>query len=572
MTPIQKITISDIVNKIIDNTLLLPDIQQEYVWKKQAIELLFDSIFRGYPINTMMFWKIDKISRQPLDFYAFLPPQYKYGQSKNILLNKNAASDDPVQVVIDGQQRLTSIYIGLYGSYQTEKDKPMYLYLRLDAPSTDAEKMYDFRFLSDDGLKKCQSQGGIWFSMDNLTIPDYDVFKLLSANPSLVNNKFAMDTMKTLSQLLDGTDDYIHYYDINGYGSIEDVLEIFTRTNSSGTPLSKGDLLLSVLTTQWHNISTDENARNYVKGIIDEVKGIGYEIDRDWVIKCCLVLFSNNIKMQISNFSSTLVNGQTLSSTIYANKDSFRDSIIASFEIIKRLGLLEKGLTTKMAVIPIVQYVYEQKLWNTINKAHNGHIGHTSDKDIQKWLFRAIVQNLFEAGTDDILTKVKGIVSSKGTKTYFPYSELEATYTQLTITPVRIQELLSTQKVSTFPILNIIFKDRLQPGIRYEVDHTYPEAIFKKLGRNIKWSSIDDEALAWDGETYNSVLNLQLLTESENRSKNKMDLASWVAAAPNKSQLMSDHCIPNVSLDIADFKTYIDARSKLLETLLTNNL
>lgn len=569
MTQVLKLSIRDAVNKITNSSLLLPAIQREYVWKKQAIELMFDSMLREYPINTLMFWRIDHIRQQQIDFYRFLNPKYTYGVTSNDEFDKSAADDSEKLIVIDGQQRLTSIYIGLYGTYQTGKVKPMSLYLRLDKPANDVEKKYDFRFMTDSQFKKHEKQGEIWFKLNDLTKHDYSNISIFTRYSSLTNNNFAGDAMTKLHLML-GNDDYLHYYDINGYSSIDDVLEIFTRTNNSGTPLSKGDLLLSVLTTQWRN--KGDNARDYVKGIIDDVKSIGYKIDRDWVIKCCLVVFSNNIKMRVSNFSSTQINGQSLSEIIHSNKDDFKKSIIASFEQIKRFGLLEKGLTTKLAVIPIVQYIYEQKLWNIVNKAISGHLGHSSDREIQKWLFRAIVQNLFEAGTDDILTKVKDIVKNKGSKTNFPYQEIENVYSILKITPQIINELLDTQKISAFPILNIIFKDHIQFGVMYDMDHTHPEVTFKNL-TNVQFTTPGDRDLANDGETYNSVRNLQLLDQSENRSKNKMTLDNWVKNAPNKALLMNKHCIPNnVSLLIEDFKTYINARSGLLANLLSQNL
>ena len=571
MVPVLRIKIKDAINMIVNNSLLLPAIQREYVWKKQAIELMFDSILRDYPINTLMFWRINNICQQQLDFYSFLKPNYIYGITSNDEYPKTASDNGQKLIVIDGQQRLTSIYIGLYGTYQTEKGMPMSLYLRLDAPANDLEKHYDFRFLSDSQSKKLQAQGHVLFKMNDLTKPNYNIF---SKYMNLSENEFAVRTMTKLNTLLT-TDEYLHYYDIDGYNSIDDVLEIFTRTNNSGTRLSKGDLLLSVLTTQWKSINPDENAREYVRGIIDSVKGIGYKIDRDWVIKCCLVMFCDNIKMQVSNFSSTQVNGQSLPNVIYKNKEEFRDSVLAAFKLICRFGLIEKGLSTKLAVIPIVQYIYEQKLWRIINKPHAGHTSHPSDTNIQKWLFRAIVLNLFEAGTDEILTKVKSIVNNMGTKDYFPYNEIENLYSQLRITPAVIEQLLSTQKISAFPILNIIFKDQIQSGKRYDMDHTHPEVLFRNIG-NIRFTTPADQILASDGVTYNSVRNLQLLDERENKSKNKMDLSKWVSAAPNtekRKKIMEDHCIPqNVSLDIKDYKSYIDERSKLLETLLKKNL
>ena len=61
MVPVLRIKIKDAINMIVNNSLLLPAIQREYVWKKQAIELMFDSILRDYPINTLMFWRINSI-------------------------------------------------------------------------------------------------------------------------------------------------------------------------------------------------------------------------------------------------------------------------------------------------------------------------------------------------------------------------------------------------------------------------------------------------------------------------------------------------------------------------------
>ena len=151
MTQVKKISIRDAMDYIVHAKLLLPAIQREFVWKRQAIEIMFDSILRGYPINSFMFWRINNVYYQNLDFYRFLDPKYVYGVSKNPDYTKvtpsNNESLNEQLIVIDGQQRLTGIFIGLYGSYSTEKGKPMYLCLRLDDRATSDGKEYDFLFL-----------------------------------------------------------------------------------------------------------------------------------------------------------------------------------------------------------------------------------------------------------------------------------------------------------------------------------------------------------------------------------------------------------------------------------------
>ena len=568
-TSVKKMSILEAVQKIVHHKLLLPAIQRDYVWKRQAIEMMFDSIMRGYPINTLMFWRIDNIGAQPLDFYSFLPRNYVYGITRNQEFDKTAAGQEEKLIVIDGQQRLTSIYIGLYGTYTTGKAKFMSLYLRLDKEASDDEKMYDFRFLTDTQVNRLRSEGGTWFKMYDLTQGDND---LLSALNVLSGNNFAKETVKTLLTLL-SSDDYLHYYDVFGYKSIDDVLEIFTRTNNSGTPLSKGDLLLSIMTTRW---STQGNAREYVKEVIDNVKTIGFVIDRDWVIKCCLVLFGSSVKMTVANFSSSQDDKIPITQKIFNEKDNIKEAISATFELISSFGLIEKGLSTKLAVIPIVQFIYKWKLWNTVNKAIKGQSFNTTGTrdyrhDIRKWLFRAIVSNLFEARTDDILTKVKKIIEDNSSRNYFPYKEIEQQFS--TLQQLDMDSLLDTQKVSAFPILNIIFCEKgLKKDKPYDMDHTHPAVLFNNLA-NIQFSTPADRDMAADGKTYNSVRNLQLLESGDNKSKNKMTLMKWIDEAGDPQALGNKHCIPlNVSLDIADFKSYIEERSKLLRSQLQKYL
>lgn len=563
---IQSISIQDAMSKIANNEILLPAIQREFVWKRDAIELMFDSILRDYPINTMMFWRINNIKHQPLDFYSFLTPNFKSATTKNQTFNKLAAGTGEKLIVIDGQQRLTSLYIGLYGSFATQKGNPQSLYIRIDAKSTNSDRYYDIKFLTGNKVKSLVSAGQTWFKMPELQ----STTNIFLKYPSLVQNVFAMDLLRKLDSLL-SCQDYLNYYDITGYNSIDDALEVFTRTNNTGTRLSKGDLLLSVLTTRWANKKND-NARDYVSGIIRDVEAIGYKIDRDWVIKCALVVFGNNIQTTVANFSSSNV-----ANALYTNRKNFKKSILEAFTLARNgFEILEKGLTTKLAVIPIVYFIYKNRIWHNVNKAKLGQSFATKKSsdyrnDIRKWLWRAIVQNLFEASTDEILKKVKSIIDKSGKKNYFPYSEIEIEYPQMA--NIDYKALLDTPKAYAFPILNIIYSGTkyLQQNLVYDVDHMHPECQFKTGLNSIQFTTKNDELLAKDGGTYNCVRNLQLLERSSNRSKNKMPLKKWIAAANNPGQLRTMHFIPN-TFSIEDFKTFIDERSKLLENRLKSIL
>ena len=128
-------SINVLLNKIGKGELILPSLQREFVWKQKDICKLFDSLMQGYPINTMMFWETQDINNKAVSFYRFLNANYTEG-NPNPALDKNLyLSSDKFKVVIDGQQRLTSLLIGLKGSYKTPKAKnKSYLYLCLETP------------------------------------------------------------------------------------------------------------------------------------------------------------------------------------------------------------------------------------------------------------------------------------------------------------------------------------------------------------------------------------------------------------------------------------------------------
>ena len=157
--PISKTSIANLLQKV-NHTLILPALQRDFVWKPKDICKLFDSLMRGYPINTMMFWQTNQLPNQPISFYQFLHPNYVEGNN-NVNFNTKAVHPSTLyHVVIDGQQRITSLWIGLTGSYKTQRARTASeLYLRLDKAHTNPDLEYDFQFLTPSKLKSNQKIG-----------------------------------------------------------------------------------------------------------------------------------------------------------------------------------------------------------------------------------------------------------------------------------------------------------------------------------------------------------------------------------------------------------------------------
>ncbi|WRE21533.1 DUF262 domain-containing protein [Helicobacter pylori] len=120
------------IKEVVDGlnvSYFLPDIQCEYVWLQNAdekkIEQLFDSILRGYPIGSFLFWKLQRKDiatsneqdNNKLNFqlYQFIT-NYDERKPHNEKIHVEKINVDDLSIVLDGQQRLTSLYIGLKGN------------------------------------------------------------------------------------------------------------------------------------------------------------------------------------------------------------------------------------------------------------------------------------------------------------------------------------------------------------------------------------------------------------------------------------------------------------------------
>ena len=78
------ISVKEAIDKIHNRDFLLPAIQRKFIWSSSQVELLFDSIMRGYPINSFMFWEIrDKNMKSEYRFYEFLKEYREFYNENN---------------------------------------------------------------------------------------------------------------------------------------------------------------------------------------------------------------------------------------------------------------------------------------------------------------------------------------------------------------------------------------------------------------------------------------------------------------------------------------------------------
>jgi len=565
------ITIKNAIDEIVRRAYLLPAIQRKFVWGADKIEILFDSIMRGYPINSFMFWEIkDDHIKNNFKFYQFLTEYRSFFKEDNPDIDTKGYND--FVAVIDGQQRLTSIYLGLKGSYAykmprkwwVDKEDSLptrYLYLDINKPLPDENERqmhYDFLFLTDDEFKKdTQNPNRNWFKVnDILKFEDSNKLDDFIDEQIWRNNKFSKETIRKLRKVI-FEDKLINYY-LEKTQEIDIVLDIFIRTNSGGEPLNFSDLLMSITTANW-----TLDARKEIPDVVNKVFAIGspnFLINKDFVLKTCLVLFSDNIKFQVKNFNQAQV------VEFEKNWERVKKSIIESFNLLASWGFNNSSVRAKNAVIPIIYYIYHKQIENDIN---NKAKYHEVKQEMRKWLCLSLLKGVFGGQSDAILTNIRKVLVANNHLPVFPLKQIKDEFKtnpskNLSFDDDFVEGLLTIQKddANCYPVLSLLYYHLNFEIQSFHKDHLHPADYFRKC--KLSDFATDDEYKFYkDSLNWNSIVNLQLLNSSLNLSKLATPLVDWVndKHIDKENQLISN----DISLDIKDFILFIEKRRELLK-------
>jgi hypothetical protein len=307
-------SIINLLNQIKNNEIVLPAIQRDFVWPEDKVLRLLDSIMRGYPIGIALLWETY------LDLqYREFEKSFRPGQIHSFAENKRKKK---LKLVLDGQQRLQSLYIALYGSYN---GKSLYFDALSGRDSDDvAEEKFDFEFMDTEAYEQWQKSlhapAPATPPSGSNGQPQYFV-KVSDLFASGVRERTAMS--KKIKQMFTLSEDDQERLEINlakfdevltknpnilkvsvidedlpgdnpDRKSEADVLEIFVRVNREGTPLSRSDLIFSMLKLNWK-----ESAESLPQFVQEVNKGNSFEIDTDFVIRCLFAVSDLGTKFDL---------------------------------------------------------------------------------------------------------------------------------------------------------------------------------------------------------------------------------------------------------------------------------
>ncbi|RKU99517.1 DUF262 domain-containing protein [Helicobacter pylori] len=401
-------SIKDVVDEL-NVRYFLPDIQREYVWLKKAdekkIEQLFDSILRGYPIGSFLFWKLqkediaksDEQDSDKLNFqlYKFIE-NYDERKPHNEKIRIEQIKRDDLSIVLDGQQRLTSLYIGLKGTRTLKKiwarndnpnayeEKRLYLNLKHQPNMDNPEDNYQFEFHAQ---KPENDKKHFWFKVG-------DILEL----KSVVNYTREHELGDKESELLETLNKAFHDKPLISFfeeteKNLNKVLNIFIRVNSGGVKLSYSDLLMSILTA-----SFSSDIREKMNELVDALKDKGFpNVGQDQVLKTCLLLIGKDTTFELKNFNKKNIK------EIEDNWEKITESIYNAAKLLKTFGYA--GYLGSAYILSSLAYFYflkqrmdkndeEQALKFVRNAQIMGYFGGPTDTKLS-----AIAHSMKEART-----------------------------------------------------------------------------------------------------------------------------------------------------------------------------
>ena len=527
MGKFQDTTVKKIIGQLNDS-FFLPDIQREYVWlnkeQDRKIELLFDSILRDYPIGTFLFWSLKKsdfetakdaasaAGKLNFQLYKFIE-RYDIRKSHNEKVNIEQVKSENITIVLDGQQRLTSLYIGLMGSRTLKKprywwdnpdafeEKKLYLNLRHTPQPDNPDDNYQFEFKAPSSLPT-PDEKNYWFRVGEIleldSVLGYSRQHGLSDEESIMLEKLHNNLCSK---------DIISFYN-EDEKNLDKVLKIFIRVNSGGTQLSYSDLLMSILTA---NFSSD--IRTLMIELVDNLQNSGFGVmGRDQILKTCLLLTGCNHVFKLENFSKTNI------SKIETDWSRITECILDAALIAEDCGYAN-NLSSGYILTTIALYLY-------IKNLRAGKVSVDDRREIWKFIRNAQITAYFSATLDSKLgiaaNTMRGNKDLPQVKDFEEFNVRMDKDRNISVHKENVLDMLNLQygSYAVLPVLQVLYPTLDYKNRSFHIDHIYPKSKF-----TVKNTKLPAEYLS----KKNNLFNLQLLEGGENIEKRAKDPEVWLS-------------------------------------------
>ncbi len=572
-------TIKATLDEIQRNDLVLPAIQREFVWRPDQICRLFDSIMQGYPFGAFLYWSVRPKNSGKFRFFDFVLDYHQ--RNKPHCPPLPPLPNRQLTAVLDGQQRLTALNIGLRGSMAWKRPRlwwnspgafpKRHLYLDLlREPNEDDEGLkYRFEFRTREEAE-ANHAGECWF-------PVREVLGMKGGPPMVrwLNERLpqehvdrAYETLYTLHQIVHSKEIVSSYEEKSQ--ELDKVLQIFIRTNDGGTPLSYSDMLLSIAVSQWQ----EKDAREEIHTLVDELNriGTGFTLSKDWVLKAGLMLSDiGSVGFKVDNFNRENM-------TVLEEKwDGVKRSLMLTVQLVSSFGFSGQNLSSNNAILPIAYYLHKKGYEETYLDRNEFR----QDREvIRGWLIRSLLKSgVWGSGLDTLLTAIRRVIrESDGDG--FPVSQIRDEMTRrgksLVFEEEELEDLVDMEFNNrlTFALLSLLFPF-VDLRNYFHVDHVFPRSRFTEP--RLRDAGVPDDKIDSFMSNSNRLANLQLLQGAQNHEKSAQMPSDWLdqtcpGGSAGRREYENHHLLGDVPKGMTGFGTFYDARRTRLKEEITHLL
>jgi hypothetical protein len=535
--------------------LLLPHIQRPFVWEEDQMRRLLDSLLQGYPIQTFLFWK----TQQGIRARRFMQTIDRDAELHELYDRTRSQEGVEKLFVLDGQQRLQTLYALFRGALAGRDAKPLAAWLDLasgEDERTDGFR-YDVRFALD-------APGPSFYRLADLASVDQArhppslvrqvvrprCVELLKEMDEDARDRFDERVLDTVSRLRSLLFEDRYFWgetldDSAGQFPYHRVLDIFVRVNSGGTRLSAADLMFAAMKEGWDAV---EEKIEDVVDLLNHTDRLAF--DKTFVLKCLAVTFGQGAELTPSLFGSS--KGQTLLQDIErrwseceATFQQLRDFVRGDLRIAS-----DRLVASYNSLVPVFEYLF-----------HNPRPGPTTRRLVAAYFHKAQLFNWFGSRTDSILNGLHGIVGTRQSE--FPLDAIKVWFAargyEVSVAPSHLDK----PRVRSL-LLNIVYVERfgLSPfDVKYrenepQVDHIYPQSMLRSR-------------LGLSSSEINHVGNFRFVGASDNNRKRAQLPAAYFAELRAAGVPIEDHLLiksfaddpTKLTFDAPTYQTFRDQRA-----------
>lgn len=512
--------ISDLIKEIKQADLILPEFQRGYVWNRNQVKSYLSSLYRGYPTGSFLIWKTPA------------PPKVK----GEISLEESKS----YRLILDGQQRLTSIYVLMEGEaphfYEGER-----LFFDLYFNVLKEEFAY---------YKKSEMlQNPQWVPVTTFFQQGLSTF-ITSKSGEVRDQYLDKDTFGKLGQL-DRIKDYLYYQKELTELEMDRVVDVFNLVNSSGTRLSKSDLALAHICSLW------PQARDHFRAAQEEQRKQNFNFDLSFYTRCTAIVST----------------GSALYEPLY--KAPIEDVKAAWPKVTKALeyvlnvlrgdAYIDSATTFPSAsvVIPLVAYLAQT------DRSHFD--SDASKRSFLHWMYAAMMWGRYSASSetklqadiealkaDDPPAKLRENLLADRGRIKVEAKDLEGAGVSSPFFPMTYVVARSRGAVDWFNGV-ALYQKAIGQSFGLEVHHIFPQALLYKSG----YESEDPT----HKRMVNEIANLAYLTKQANlgisAKKPEAYLPKVLAKYPDA---LNEQAVPQAPglWDVKQFETFLALRRKLL--------